>query len=104
MPVTIIRRDGSVEVSVPIAVWSAAKPSRRKKDANPYKWGPIIKELRGQSGLSQRQLSAITGVDRAIIRRIENGISPGNMDVMETIALSLGYEFELLMLPPLAVA
>lgn len=76
-----------------------APPLRPASGSKSSNWGTCLREMRINAGLSQRQLASITSIDRAIIRRIEAGTAPGNIDVVEKIAFCLGFEFDLMMLP-----
>ena len=57
-------------------------------------WGPLIRELRTQQKISQRQLSEATRVNRATLRKIEAGTTPGDIDSMERLLHYLGYELD----------
>ncbi len=57
-------------------------------------WGDLIKELREEQGLTQRQLASQAGVNRTTLRRIESKRARGDIDVIETLLDYLGYELE----------
>ena len=57
-------------------------------------WGDLIKELREEQGLTQRQLATRAGVNRTTLRRIESKRARGDIDVIETLLDFLGYELE----------
>lgn len=57
-------------------------------------WGTLILQLRAEQHVSQRQLSVGAKVNRATLRRIEEGVSPAEIDAMERILAYLGYELE----------
>lgn len=59
-------------------------------------WGAEIKKLRAGQNMSQRKLAKLAGVDRASLRRFEEGDSRGNIDLVERLAEVLGYELELM--------
>jgi len=63
-------------------------------------WGRLIKQLRTEQGVTQRQLSQAARVPRPTIIRIENGDCPGFFDQMERIFSALGYELEALPVNP----
>lgn len=62
----------------------------------PVQWGAEIKKLRTEQKMSQRKLAKLAGVDRASLRRFEDGESRGNIELVERLAEVLGYEFELM--------
>lgn len=62
----------------------------------PVQWGTEIKKLRTEQKMSQRKLAKLAGVDRASLRRFEDGESRGNIELVERLAEVLGYEFELM--------
>jgi transcriptional regulator with XRE-family HTH domain len=54
-------------------------------------FGPTLRELRRQAGLSQRDLAARTGLDFSYISKLENGrLSPPAADTVVTICQVLG--------------
>jgi len=57
-------------------------------------WGELIRELREEQGLTQRQLATLAGVNRTTLRRIENKSARGDIDVIERLLEFLGYELE----------
>jgi transcriptional regulator with XRE-family HTH domain len=68
-------------------------PDEQRK---PINWGTEIKKLREGQNMAQRRLAKLAGVDRASLRRFEEGDSRGNIDLVERVAEVLGYEFELM--------
>lgn len=58
--------------------------------------GGMLKALREEAGYTVRELSAITGVDKGMICRIEGGRSNSGIDVFSTIAHALGWRVCLL--------
>jgi|GEM_PF-4786626 len=64
--------------------------------ATPMDWGGEIRKLRADQNMSQRRLAKLAGVDRASLRRFEEGASRGNIDLVERLVEVLGYEFELM--------
>lgn len=63
------------------------------------KWGALIRELRREQRISQRELSRIADVPRSTLRRIERGVTEGSMKTVERIAEALGYEIDLILKP-----
>jgi len=59
-------------------------------------WGKLLKDLRAEQRVTQRALSAQTGVNRATIRRIELGLISPELRIMERLLDHLGYEMEAL--------
>lgn len=57
-------------------------------------WSTLIRELREEAGLSQRELAKRAAVNRSTIRRIESGDARGDIDSLETLMGALGYELE----------
>jgi transcriptional regulator with XRE-family HTH domain len=57
-------------------------------------WGELIKRLRAEQGVTQRQLASEARVNRATLRGIERGEKPGDMDTMERLLQFLGYEID----------
>ena len=59
-------------------------------------WGCLLRDLRSDQRVTQRSLSAQTGVNRATIRRIELGLISPELRVIERLLNHLGYEIEAL--------
>lgn len=57
-------------------------------------WGDLIRELREERGFTQRQLAALTNVNRTTLRRLESKKARGDIDVIERLLDFLGYELE----------
>jgi len=57
-------------------------------------WGLLVRVLREESGLSQRKLAALSGVNRATLRKLENGEAKGTIDLLEVLLKFLGYELD----------
>ena len=57
----------------------------------------IIKELRNKEGLSQRDLSSLTGINQADICKIERGIANPSLStiarIMESLGANLNFDF-----------
>lgn len=59
-------------------------------------WGTLIKSLRDEQGVSQRVLAEGAQINRATLRRIEKGRTPGDIDMIERVLDYLGYDLEAL--------
>lgn len=57
-------------------------------------WGTLIKSLRDEQGISQRVLAHGANINRATLRRIEKGRTPGDIDMIERVLDYLGYDLE----------
>lgn len=57
--------------------------------------GQRIAQLRKEKGLTQEQLSQMTGLDRANIAKIENGRYNTGIDIIGKICDALGCRIEL---------
>lgn len=57
-------------------------------------WGLEIKRIRREQGISQRALASGAKVNRSTLRRIEQGIARGDIDIVERLFDYLGYELE----------
>lgn len=53
------------------------------------KLGSRIRELRGEQGISQRQLALMTGISRSYLWKIETGTADVGVDVLIRIAHAL---------------
>lgn len=63
-------------------------------------WGELIKSLREEQGISQRVLSEGASINRATLRRIEKGRTPGDIDMIERVLDYLGYDLEAMQRTP----
>lgn len=63
-------------------------------------WGTLIKSLRDEQGVSQRVLAEGANINRATLRRIEKGRTPGDIDMIERVLDYLGYDLEALQRTP----
>ena len=61
-------------------------------------WGNLILKLREEQRISQRTLATTAQVNRATLRRLEAGDTPGDVDVLERLLGCLGYELDALRL------
>ena len=57
-------------------------------------WGELIRMLRCEQYVSQRQLAERAGINRATLRRIEDGIVKGDFVVVARSLKLLGYDLE----------
>lgn len=55
----------------------------------------LIKKARSDRGITQKDLARITGVDQAIISKIETGSREPGIRTLERLANGLGYTFKL---------
>jgi transcriptional regulator with XRE-family HTH domain len=58
------------------------------------RWGGIIQSIRKERGLSQRGLALKSGVNRNTLRRIEQGVTNGTVDVLTLLLKHLGHDLE----------
>jgi transcriptional regulator with XRE-family HTH domain len=65
---------------------------RRKREDN--FWGGLVKEIREEMELSQRELASLAKVNRSTLRRLEDGQARGDIDVIEDILAVMGYEID----------
>ena len=63
-------------------------------------WGAVLRELREEACMSQREMVALAGVNHTTLRRIERGTSPIPLDCAERILAVLGYELRGFRAPP----
>ena len=54
-----------------------------------------VAAARAQSGLSQKQLSALTGIDQSDISKIERGLANPSVSTLDRIASALGGELQI---------
>lgn len=77
----------------------ATKPQKRRhkrlEGYRPTRWGDLIREIREDQGISQRQLAELAQVNRNALRRLEKCASGSSMDMVERVAKVLGYSFDL---------
>lgn len=71
-------------------------PTTHPTICTPTPLGVEIRRIRAEQGISQRRLAKLAGVDRASLRRFEEGQSRGNLQLVEAVADALGYELELM--------
>ncbi len=58
-------------------------------------WGEEIYKLRMERGLSQRQLANEAQVNRSTLRRIEEGMARGDIDVIGRLLDYMGYGLDM---------
>ena len=56
--------------------------------------GKRIKDIRKEQGLTQMELSEITGLTQSVISRIEIGETTTTIEVIDVIAKALGYNLD----------
>lgn len=59
-----------------------------------FSWGKLIKSLRTEQGVTQRQLAAGAKVNRSTLRRIEDNEADGDIRIMERLLDYLHYDLE----------
>lgn len=57
-------------------------------------WGKLIIQLRTEQDISQRELATSAKVNRSTLRRIEDGTTGGDIEVVERILAFLGYDLD----------
>lgn len=57
--------------------------------------GQRIAQLRKERGLTQEQLSELTGLDRTNIAKIENGKYNVSIDILNKVCVSLGAKIKI---------
>lgn len=77
--------------TMPVAIL----PPRRQRV-----WGRIIRDIREERGISQRALAQLAGINRSSLRRIEHGVTGGQIDLIERMLSVLGYELEAHLVAP----
>lgn len=60
------------------------------------KFGLTLKETRKRHGLTQAQLSDLTGISQSPLSRIERGDWNVSLEVIERIASAMGVEVEII--------
>ena len=60
-----------------------------------YQLVNLISEARARRGITQKDLARITGVDQAVISKIETGAREPGIRTLERLANGLGYTFRL---------
>lgn len=70
-------------------------------DEHEVSFGKMIKEIRQEAGVSQRELSDLSGVSRGALRKIESDDRDGHIKTIARLAKVLGYEIDLIAVNPL---
>ncbi len=60
-----------------------------------YQLVNLITEARANRGITQKDLARITGIDQAVISKIETGAREPGIRTLEKLANGLGYTFKL---------
>lgn len=60
-------------------------------------WGAMIRTIRLEQGLSQRQLAIGARVNRSTLRRLEEGDARGEIVMIERVLNYMGYEMEVML-------
>ena len=58
-------------------------------------WGHIIRDLMKKRGITQRDLEALSGVNRSTIKRCLNGRSKPRIEVLEKLLPVFGYSISM---------
>ncbi len=61
--------------------------------------GTQIKDLREESGISQKGLAAAAGIDQGYLSKVERGLAQPSMDVLVAIAAALGADLGIRLFP-----
>ncbi len=63
--------------------------------ASPNFWGNLIRQLREERGISQRELARRTGLNRSMLRGLERGTQTYmSIAAVETVLSVFGYELD----------
>ena len=71
-------------------IYEEGKTVRTEKPAASLLVAQAVAAARAQSGLSQTQLAALTGIDQSDLSKIERGVSNPSVSTLERIAKALG--------------
>lgn len=71
-------------------IYAEGKTIRKEKPVASLLVAQAVAAARAQSGLSQTQLSALTGIDQSDLSKIERGVSNPSVSTLERIATALG--------------
>jgi len=71
-------------------IYEDGKTVRTEKPAANLLVAQAVAAARAQSGLSQTQLAALTGIDQSDLSKIERGVSNPSVSTLERIAKALG--------------
>ena len=74
-----------------------AKPKRQDPG-----FGQMLREIRQETGLSQHELAARSGISRGALRKIESHGRGGHAETIARLAQALGYDLDLVAVEPLA--
>ena len=75
---------------------------RRRQDRLRAAIGAQIRELRNETGVSQRALANAAGIDCGHLSRIERGLAAASLDVLAAVSASLGADLSLRLFPTAA--
>jgi|SRR4051794_10471618 DNA-binding XRE family transcriptional regulator len=64
-------------------------------------FGKLIRDIRQEAGLSQRELSDMSGVSRGALRKIESSDRDGHIRTIARLVSVMGYEIDLIAVTPL---
>ena len=83
-------------------IYAEGETVRKEKPAANLLVAQAVAAARAQSGLSQTQLSALTGIDQSDLSKIERGVSNPSVATLERIAKALGGHLSISILFPTA--
>ena len=83
-------------------IYEEGKTVRKEKPAVNLMVAQAVAAARAQSGLSQMQLSALTGIDQSDLSKIERGLANPSVSTLERIATALGGNLSINILFPTA--
>ena len=83
-------------------IYAEGETVRKEKPAANLLAAQAVAAARAQSGLSQTQLSALTGIDQSDLSKIERGVSNPSVATLERIAKALGGHLSINILFPTA--
>ena len=72
------------------SIYEEGETVRKEKPVANYLVAQAVAAARAQSGLSQKQLAELTGIDQSDLSKIERGISNPSVSTLERIATALG--------------
>jgi DNA-binding XRE family transcriptional regulator len=65
---------------------------------DPPQWGPMVRGLRTEQHISQRELARLSQTNRSSLRRFERGVTDGSITYVQRLLYVLGYELDALSL------
>jgi transcriptional regulator with XRE-family HTH domain len=65
--------------------------------------GSLLRQAREDAGISRRELSRLSGINRATVRKIETDCRSAYIETLSRLAEVLGYEVDLIAVTPATV-